>query len=148
MNIELTIRANSLDEIAHIFAAKAATYPANFGRDQVNVEADAEPEKEAAQEEAPAPKSTRQRTRKSQPETSTKPGESPDSSTSSAGSSSPSDEKVTLDDLRAAAEPIMQAGKGREIQEMLLNKFGVRAFGPLPEEKYPDALAELQNLAA
>jgi hypothetical protein len=147
MNIELTIRANSLDEIAHIFAAKAATYPANFGREEGNSEPDAESERGAVQEEAPAPKS-RQRTRKPQPETSTKPEESPDSSTSSAGSSSPSDEKVTLDDLRAAAEPIMQAGKGREIQEMLVNKFNVRAFGPLPEEQYSAALAELQNLAA
>jgi hypothetical protein len=41
----------------------------------------------------------------------------------------------------------MDRGDSRAIQEMLVEKFGVRAFGPLKEEQYPAVLAELKNLS-
>jgi len=140
MKFTLTIEGDSLLELADLLTQRTAAPAVDKGSP------DKEPEPEEVAE-GPAPKSTRRRkgaAKEDTPSTSVSP-ESSDGSTATT-SASPSDEKITLDDLRAAAEPLMANGKGREIQEMLLSKFNVRAFGPLPEEQYPAALAELQDL--
>lgn len=168
MNLTLTIEAQSFEEIAHLFVGNKATVPGTSdaakymkapGEQVQNLSAPRETAKEAEPEvEAPAKKSRGRKadgaskgTTESSSGSETTAQESPASggtSPTATSDASPSNEKVTFEDLRAAASPLMEAGKSREIQEMLFEKFGVRAFGPLKEDQYADCLGELQSLAA
>jgi len=163
MNITLTIQANSLGELAHIFAATPGPQqdPARSPRLEVapgfltgvkEVEpGDGEMLDELPVEEKPAKKSRAKRggtAKQDTPESTAGPsdGAGPTATTDA----SPSDEPVKFEDVRAFASGLMDSGKadGRAIQAMLKEKFGVSAFGPLKEEQYPAVMAELENLAA
>jgi hypothetical protein len=149
MQFELTIRGDSFEEIATIFGNDHVTLPP---RDKPKAIKEIEPADAPLEEEEPeappAPKKPRGRkadaAKQGTPDTKSPPASfgGPTATTDA----SPSDEKVTFEDLRAAAAPIMDRGDSRAIQEMLVEKFGVRAFGPLKEEQYPAVLAELKNL--
>jgi outer membrane biosynthesis protein TonB len=152
MQFELTIRGDSFEEIATIFGNDHVTLPP---RDKPKAIKEIEPADAPLEEEEPeappAPKKPRGRkadaAKQGTPDTKSPPASS-DGPTATTDAS-PSEEKVTFEDLRAAASSLMDSGKvdGRAIQDMLIGKFDVRAFGALKEEQYADALAELKNLS-
>jgi hypothetical protein len=142
MHLTLTIEAEHPGELAP-FLAHFNSKPAAIKE----VEPDDAPVEE--EPEAPAPKKSRSRkapTAGTAEPSSTEESRADSKSAATIAEKSTAPEKVTFEDLRAAAGPIMDRGDSRKIQEMLLAKFDVRAFGALKEEQYPAALAELQNL--
>lgn len=145
MQFELTIRGDSFEEIASIFTRNVVV-PGASGEEARG------PEPRAKEVEPETPKKPRGKkgaaAAESQPQ---EPTASDASKPTKPSAEVPSEgEPVTFEDLRAKASSLMDSGKadGRAIQEMLQAKFGVKAFGPLPEDKYPEAMAELENLAA
>lgn len=138
MRFTLTIEADHWLEISSLFNASGQEVLPNEPTDE-------EPQIEV---ETPAPKKPRKgrAAKQDTPDTKSSP-ESSDGETATTDAS-PSDEPVTFEDLRAKASELMDSGKvdGRAIQEMLKEKFGVAAFGPLPQESYAACLAELNNL--
>lgn len=157
MKFTLTIEADSFGEIDHLFHRDQRTSPAP----QTD---DSEPQPtEEAEPEAPTPKPTRNRGKKADAAKQDTPDtkSSPESSDGQSATTDafPSDEpaksdetteKVSFEDLRAKASALMDSGKvdGRAVQEMLISKFDVRAFGPLKEEQYPAVMDALEELAA
>ena len=158
MQIELKITANSFDEIAHLFSAGTmipageSELPQFEQRDGLN----GDNRTKEVEPELPAKKSSRKG--KAAAATATEAAGStakeisdPATVEKTNGSESPSDaEPVTFEDLRAEASSMMDSGKidGKTIQEMLQERFGVKAFGPLTEEQYPAAMEALRDLAA
>lgn len=149
MQIELRITADSFAEIAHLFSV--GTMIPMGDEDPVvepemrakEVEPETPPKKSRGKKSAPAGAATDT----SASDTSKEAGSGPDATTPA----SPSDaEPVTFEDLRAEASSMMDSGKvdGKAIQEMLQERFGVKAFGPLTEEQYPAAMEALRDLAA
>lgn len=53
----------------------------------------------------------------------------------------------TLDELLAAAGPLMDAGKGPELQE-LMKKYAVSSMMDLPKERYGELATDLRALGA
>lgn len=53
----------------------------------------------------------------------------------------------TLDELLAAAGPLMDAGKGPELQE-LMKKYAVASMMDLPKERYGELATDLRALGA
>jgi hypothetical protein len=147
MHLTLTIEADHPGELTP-FLASFGRQPDAVGIKEIEP-ADA-PLEEEEPEAPPAPKKSRGRkadaAKQGTPDTKSPPASS-DGPTATTDAS-PSEEKVTFEDLRAAASSLMDSGKvdGRAIQDMLIGKFDVRAFGALKEEQYADALAELNNL--
>ena len=149
MHVELRIEADSIEELAHILAPRPHTAPP----DRVNRPVESEGRtKEIEPEETTAPtkKSRASRGKTSKGDTDAADPTAEEAKEPAAAEASPpaSDEPVTFEDLRTAAEPLLQQGKAKDIQEMLLAKFNVKAFGALSQDQYPAALAELQDLAA
>lgn len=152
MKFTLTIEADSYGEIASLFSDRPAYAP----RHEPEVTSDRE-EPDSVKEvepEAETPKS-RSRSRKGdaakQDTPATKPSPESSSGSTAPSGASPSDEKVTFEDLRAKASELMDNGKvdGRGLQDMLKATFGdaVTAFGALTEDQYPKALEALEDLA-
>ena len=167
MPFELTIRGDSLDDLAFILGRNFSggrTRPPT--RDDEEGNADTQDREttvgdhrtKEVEPELPAKKSSgRGKTKKDAAATATEAAGSTVTETSdtvTAGTTeatSTSDaEPVTFEDLRAEASSMMDSGKvdGKAIQEMLQERFGVKAFGPLPEESYPAAMEALRDLAA
>lgn len=145
MQVELIIKADSLAEIAHLFVAAPA---AGQVLATVPSEENTSPETTAEEEVAPAPKKTRTKKADTAKQDTPDTKSSPESSDGPTAPTAASPSEATLEDIRTKASQLMDSGKasGKDIQEMLVEKFDARAFGALKPEQYADVIGELNNL--
>lgn len=152
MQIELTIKADRLEDIAHIFTRAAVLDRAEPAQ---TLSGPRETTKEVEPEATVGKPVGRGRTKKAAADTAT--GEvgstaTPTSDTATAGTTeatSTSDaEPVTFEDLHTKTSALLDSGKvdSRAVQQMLKDKFSVPAFGGLKPEQYADCMAELENI--
>lgn len=142
MQFTLTIQGDSLADLKEVLAIQEALAPTVVANQAPNVEVEPETPK----------KSTRSRGKTDAAKQDTAPPATPQES--SAGPTaptdvSPSEETPTLSDVRSRASELMDSGKvdSKAITDMLVEKFGARAFSQVPAEKFADLIGEMNNLA-